>query len=404
MPSAIKKNINKVKDNKDLLKDPEFKKYYDQFKDEIYHSLIYLKGDTSKEFKELSSRKDIDIHFVTWRGYNQRDDLGRRFVVSGTWDNIVNLFKERGEPVRWCEKNGQPLEGRNVVVYSPYDMAKNYMAVDAPRKYKNRIPSDNFEDWVKAKGMNIDDLLDNPDLYDYFENEFNSLHEDWYDDDQFFTRDDLSEYVEEPLEDIIKLHWKDFNLRRAYIEPGNILEVDWEYKDYEDTSKVKIDMRSIRKPVDLCKYGMKIMHIILDKIKEIDPELGESLTEANNDTTISMSDLDRIDFLKHELDYFAYCEAIKPLSDEDKALQDKYMKELFKLGKKYNLKFTWNLPSSWYKNESLGEPLNEVTKLELIKSHKARYAKLENIIKTMKNGIDKDIASKLGLRWIKGRN
>ena len=370
VPSAIKKNINKVKDNKDLLKDPEFKKYYDQFKDQEYHSLIYLKGDTNKEFKELSSRKDIDIHFVTWRGYNQRDDLGKRFVVSGTWDNIVNLFKERGEPVRWCERNGQPFEGRNVVVYSPYDMAKAYMEIDAPKKYKNRIPSDNFEDWVAKRGMNMDDLLDNPDLYDYFENEFNSLHEDWYDDDQFFTRDDLSEYVEEPLETIIKLHWKDFNLRRAYIEPGNILEVDWEYKDYEDTSKVKIDMRSIRKPVDLCKYGMKIMHIILDKIKKIDPELGESLTEANNDTAISMSDLDRIDFLKHELDYFAYCEAIKPLSDEDKALQDKYMKELFKLGKKYNLKFTWNLPSSWYKNESLGESntMDKVTKF-----HKTPY-------------------------------
>ena len=83
----------KVKDNKDLLKDPEFKKYYDQFKDQEYHSLIYLKGDTNKEFRELSHRKDIDIHFVTWRGYNQRDDLGKPFVVSGTWDNIVNLFK-----------------------------------------------------------------------------------------------------------------------------------------------------------------------------------------------------------------------------------------------------------------------------------------------------------------------
>ena len=113
-----------------------------------------------------------------------------------------------------------------------------------------------------------------------------SLHEDWYDEDQFFTRDDLSEYVEEPLETIIKLHWKDFNLRRAYIEPGNILEVDWEYKDYEDTSKVKIDMRSIRKPVDLCKYGMKIMHIILDKIKEIDPELGESFNKSLGEKNI----------------------------------------------------------------------------------------------------------------------
>lgn len=151
-----------------------------------------------------------------------------------------------------------------------------------------------------------------------------SLNEDWYDDDQFFTRDDLSEYVEQPLEDIIKLHWSDFNLRRAYIEPGNILEVDWKYKDYEDTSKVKIDMRSIRKPVDLCKYGMKIMHIILDKIKEIDPELGESL--------------------------------------------------------------------------------NEASKLDVIKSNKAKYAKLENIIKTMENGVDKDIALKLGLRWVKGKN
>jgi len=154
---------------------------------------------------------------------------------------------------------------------------------------------------------------------------FKHMKESWFDDDQFFTRDDLAEYVESPIEEEFE-DMDSFFLKRAYIEPGNSLEVDWEYGGIEETSKVIIDMRSIRKQSDLNKYTAELIKIIDSRINEIIDEYG------------------------------------------------------------------------------LDESLNEATKLELIKSNKARYAKLENIIKTMKDGVDKDIATKLGLRWIKGRN
>lgn len=44
-----------------------------------------------------------------------------------------------------------------------------------------------------------------------------------------------------------------------------------------------------------------------------------------------------------------------------------------------------------------------MTKLEIMKEHKAQYSELENKIQTL-TGIEKAVASTLTLAWIKGEN
>jgi len=53
---------------------------------------------------------------------------------------------------------------------------------------------------------------------------------------------------------------------------------------------------------------------------------------------------------------------------------------------------------------SMEESLNEASKLDIIKSNKEDYAELENKIKSMPDGIEKDISIEMGLKWIKGNN
>lgn len=85
-----------------------------------------------------------------------------------------------------------------------------------------------------------------------------------FDDDQFFTRDDEIEYIELPLEDMIRQN-KEWNIKpedvvnlRAYIDDKNLLEVDCDVTDYSFTIKTPIDMRRIRVPSDLQKYASKL--------------------------------------------------------------------------------------------------------------------------------------------------
>lgn len=85
-----------------------------------------------------------------------------------------------------------------------------------------------------------------------------------FDEDGFFTRDDEIEYIELPLEDMIRQNqeWKikpeDIVNLRAYIDNKNLLEVDCDVTDYSFTIKTPIDMRRIRVPSDLRKYASKL--------------------------------------------------------------------------------------------------------------------------------------------------
>lgn len=95
------------------------------------------------------------------------------------------------------------------------------------------------------------------------------LNEDYWfgEEDGFFTRDDLDEFTGE-LED--QLSGTGIEIWKAYMEPGNNLEVDWEYEGFEDTFKIRIDMRKIRKPNDLFRYIEPVKSGIFKKCEEYD--------------------------------------------------------------------------------------------------------------------------------------
>jgi len=78
----------------------------------------------------------------------------------------------------------------------------------------------------------------------------------YYEDDQFFTRDDEIDYIEIPLEDFIR-EYTDYRgndlALRCYID-GDKLEVDCSFEGWEFTMDARIDFRRIRRPNDLGKY------------------------------------------------------------------------------------------------------------------------------------------------------
>lgn len=68
----------------------------------------------------------------------------------------------------------------------------------------------------------------------------------------------------------------DIEIRKAYLEPGNRLEVDWEYYGFEEMTSVHIDMRKIRKPSDLMKYIPLFKKDIISQCVELEKNNGES--------------------------------------------------------------------------------------------------------------------------------
>lgn len=110
-----------------------------------------------------------------------------------------------------------------------------------------------------------------------------SITEDfpWEDEDSFFTREDLDEFTEELRDITDPMGDGGVTIYKAYFEPGNMLEVDWSYADYEETSKMKIDMRKIKLPSDLIKRYLYSFKFLIDRrVNEIVSELKESLKES----------------------------------------------------------------------------------------------------------------------------
>ena len=113
-----------------------------------------------------------------------------------------------------------------------------------------------------------------------------------FDDDGIFTRDDEIEYIEQPLEDMIRQEstWnvspEDIVNLRAYIDDKNKLEVDCDLLDYSFTVSTQIDLRRIRVPSDLKKYAS----VLFNKIKE---ELSDSVEGCDNITAGEMLSGDR---------------------------------------------------------------------------------------------------------------
>ena len=102
------------------------------------------------------------------------------------------------------------------------------------------------------------------------------------DPDFFFTRDDIIDYVETPLEEQLP----EIKACRGYIDKENgkyVLSVDIITDDYEvvgyGAPEVTIDMRKIRKPADLTKYVPDIVAQFKSLCSEIDNDYPDDPTQ-----------------------------------------------------------------------------------------------------------------------------
>ena len=86
--------------------------------------------------------------------------------------------------------------------------------------------------------------------------------------DSFFTREDFSEYIESPLEDMFQ---QDFGITanfRCYCDDDKTIETDCEFNGATFTIYTKVDFRKIRKPSDLGNYAYIIYRQIIEEYGE----------------------------------------------------------------------------------------------------------------------------------------
>jgi hypothetical protein len=127
-------------------------------------------------------------------------------------------------------------------------------------------------------------------------------------DDQYFTRDDLNELSDEVLEIVQKSFDNKLDTSSSYIEDGNELEVTLADEDgVEFTSKIKIDMRKIKKPSDLSdRYKTVLADDLINQISEYRKEfMNESLENEDGWSeeiqTLLEPFLDDVDDLSYEV-------------------------------------------------------------------------------------------------------
>lgn len=115
---------------------------------------------------------------------------------------------------------------------------------------------------------------------DYFHNDIldklglaQSLEEASYgeafdiEDDQYFTKEDIVDLADEICERLyVEVH-ESFDVSDLYIE-NNVLHIELESDSYLVQTDVKIDMRKIRKPMNIMKYALPITNKLLKEIKE----------------------------------------------------------------------------------------------------------------------------------------
>lgn len=117
---------------------------------------------------------------------------------------------------------------------------------------------------------------------------------DFDEEDGFFTREELDEFTSE-LQDIAP---SDVAVYKAFIDSSNVLEVDWSYQDFEETSSMKIDMRKIKTPSDLIKRYLPSFKFLIDsRVNAIEMGIDESLQEDVADYSIQGI----FDYLKQQI-------------------------------------------------------------------------------------------------------
>lgn len=90
-----------------------------------------------------------------------------------------------------------------------------------------------------------------------------------YEDDEFFTREEVDDFAEKVCEHINETFNEVFKVQESYITSNEIEVVVYNDELGEFTGKKKVDMRRIRKPSDLDKYVLDIAADIIEEIKEV---------------------------------------------------------------------------------------------------------------------------------------
>ena len=107
-----------------------------------------------------------------------------------------------------------------------------------------------------------------------------------YDDDEFFTREEVDDFAEKVCDHINETFNEVFKVQESYITNNEIEVVVYNDELGEFTGKKKVDMRRIRKPSDLDKYVLDIAANIIADIKKV-KGVDESLTEDSDDEPYS---------------------------------------------------------------------------------------------------------------------
>lgn len=127
----------------------------------------------------------------------------------------------------------------------------------------------------------------------------------------FFTRDDLNEYIADPLETMIKDNFDCNNLSlQCYIEDDNRLECDIDIDGTMFTITCPIDFRRIKKISDLQKYAIQLLKRFEDEYAD---NLGIAQIEGCNITS-SMNTTSDIKSSKkdNKFEGFCYYTAVNP--------------------------------------------------------------------------------------------
>lgn len=86
-------------------------------------------------------------------------------------------------------------------------------------------------------------------------------------DDQYFTKEEIMDLADEVCERLYKEVHETFDVSDLYME-GNTLHMELESDSCMVTTDVKIDMRKIRKPLDIMKYASPITNKLLSQVKD----------------------------------------------------------------------------------------------------------------------------------------
>lgn len=237
---------------------------YDDFEQEL------KSGDPTKYIFEMTSH-GFPQNNLPIKNQEQADIFTEKYAKSFSSDpNLVRIYnywlkKEYGDDVEFIEINQFFFKRRCYVMFN--------FRINTPmtcEELDKRFGQEGI--WAAYWPVEVLEIVSNKStpvtsskrIEEYIKTQCKVVASSLFEEDGFFTRDDCIEYLEQPLEEMIRKEER-YHLTpdsiinlRSYIEEGNVIEVDCNVNDCEFTIKDRIDMRKIRKPSDLEKYAVRL--------------------------------------------------------------------------------------------------------------------------------------------------